>query len=146
LPRNTLQAIRIKNKGSSASAPVSSNPLQSLVVKFKQQHGNPDQFIQSIHLVRDPAVVLFNQTQLDDVLQFCATSNRASILGIDVTFNLGKFYMTLCTYQNFKVVNERGKHPIIIGPALILSLKDQSNFAVLFQEMTNKKPILATTL
>ena len=34
----------------------------------------------------------------------------------------------------------------MVGPALIHSLKDQSNFAVLFQEMTSKMPLLATTL
>ena len=140
LPRNSLQATRIKNKVSSVSK--SSDPLQSLVIKFKQQHGSPDQYIQSIRLVPDPVVVLFNRAQLDDLMQFCASSNRASVLGIDVTFNLGKFYVTLCTYQNFKVINERGKHPIMVGPALIHSLKDQSNFAVLFQEMTSKMPLL----
>ena len=146
LPRNSLQATRIKNKVSSTSVSKPSDPLQSLVVKFKQQHGSPDQYIQSIRLVPDPVVVLFNRAQLDDLMQFCASSNRASVLGIDVTFNLGKFYVTLCTYQNFKVINERGKYPIMVGPALIHSLKDQSNFAVLFQEMTSKMPLLATTL
>lgn len=84
LPRNVLQATRIKNKVSSASVSKSSNSLQSLVVKFKQQHGSPDQYIQSIHLVPDPVVVLFNRAQLDDLLQFCASSNRVSALGIDV--------------------------------------------------------------
>ena len=146
LPRNMLQATRIKNKCSSPSIPTSSDPLQSLVVKFKQQHGNPNQFVQCIRLAPDPAVVLFNQIQLDDLSQFCGSSNRASVLGVDVTFNLGKFYVTLCTYQNFKVTNEKGKHPIMVGPALIHSLKDRSNFAILFQEMTSKKPLLATTL
>ena len=138
-----LQATRIKNKYSSQSIPTSSDPSQFLVVKFKQQHGNPDQFVQCICLAPNTAVVLFIQIQLDDLLQFCGSSNRASVLGVDVTFNLGRFYVTLCTYQNFKVTNEKGKHPIMVGPARIHSLKDRSNFAILFQ---GKKPLLATTL
>lgn len=93
-----------------------------------------DQFIESIWLVPDPTIVLFNTTQLNDLEQFCATPGKASMLGIDVTFNLGKFYVTLCTYQNFRVVNENGKHPIMIGPTLIHSSKDQANFTILFQE------------
>ena len=46
----------------------------------------------------------------------------------------------------FKVVNERGKRPIMVGPAFIHSCKDQSNFDILFQEITNRKPALATSL
>lgn len=34
----------------------------------------------------------------------------------------------------------------MIGPALLHSSKDQSNFSILFQEITTKKPKLATAL
>ena len=122
------------------------DPLQALVVKFKEQYENPNQFIQSIRLVPAPSIVLFNQTQLSDIEHFCANHEKPSVLGIDVTFNLGKFYVTLCTYQNFDVVNYHGKNPIMIGPALLHSSKDQSNFSILFQEITTNKPKLATTL
>ena len=71
------------------------DPLQALVVKFKEQYGNPSQFIQLICLVPDPSIVLFNDSQLNDMERFCARLERASVLGIDVTFNLGKFYVTL---------------------------------------------------
>ena len=113
---------------------------QALVVKFKEESGSPDRYIQSIP---DPAIVLFNETQLNAIEQFCASSGKASMLGIDVTFNLGRFYVTLCTYQN-----ERGKHPIMVGPALIHCSKDQSNFdnVILFQEIINRKPALAMSL
>ena len=105
--------------------------MQALVVKFKEQNGRKNQFIQSIRLVPDPAIVLFNSAQLDDIEQFCACSDKASVPGVDVTFNLGKFYVTICTYQNFKVLNDRSKHPVMVGPALIHSSKD---FSILFQE------------
>ena len=146
LPRNSLQAsrIRCKKKSSQCSSVSNTNdPLQALVVKFKEESGSPDQYIQSIRLVPDPTIVLFNETQLSEMEQFCASSDKASVFGID---DLGRFYVTLCTYQNFKVVNERGKHPIMVGPALIHSSKDQSNFDILFQEITNRKPALATSL
>ena len=87
---------------------------------------NPNQYVQSIHLIPDPTIVLFNDTQLNDNMeQFCASSDRASVLGIDVTFNLGRFYVILCTYQNFKVVNDRGTHPIMVGPVLIIESVDK---------------------
>ena len=147
LPRNALQASQIRCKKTlSHSSSNSNDALQDLVVKFKEQSGQPDQFIQSIRLVPDPTIVLFNTTQLNDMVQFCAASGKASVLGIDVTFNLGKFNVTLCAYQNFRVVNENDKHPVMIGPTLIHSSKDQPNFTVLFQEITTKKPSLATSL
>ena len=34
----------------------------------------------------------------------------------------------------------------MVGPTLIHLLKDQVNFMVLFQEMTSKRPLLATSL
>ena len=148
LPRNSLQASRIRSKKvtphSASSHP--NDPLQALVVKFKEEKGKPNQFVQSIRLVPDPTIVLFNETQLNDIEQFCASSDKASVLSVDVTFNLGPFYVTLCTYQNFKITNERVKHPIMVGPALIHSCKNQSNFDILFQEITSRKPFLATSL
>ena len=148
LPRNALQASRLRcKKNSSQSSCSGSDPLQDLVVKFKEFCGRPDQFIQSIRLIPDPTIVVFNSTQLNDLDQFCAPeSAKASVLGIDVTFNLGTFYVTLCTYQNFRVVNENGKHPIMIGPSLIHSSKNQANFTILFQEIITKMPSLATSL
>ena len=146
LPRNALQATRIKCKMATVKHPNASDPLQALVVKFKEINGSPSQFIQSIRLVPDPVIVLFNQVQLNDLEQFCTSQDKASVLGIDVTFNLGRFYVTMCSYQNFKIVNERGKHPIMIGPTVIHSSKEQSNFTVLFQEIVHRKPPLASSL
>lgn len=52
--------------------------------------------------------------------------------------------MTMCTYQNFKIVNKFGVHPIMIGPTLIHSSKDHSNFSVLFEEVIKRKPSLSS--
>ena len=51
LPRNSLQASRIKCKNTPMLESKPGDPLQALVVKFKEQYGNPNQFIQSIRLV-----------------------------------------------------------------------------------------------
>ena len=74
LPRDVLQASRVHNKKAFVySIPRnSSDPLQDVVVKFKEQSGLPDQFIQSIRLVADPNIILFNMTPLNDLEQFCA--------------------------------------------------------------------------
>ena len=70
------------------------------------------------------------------------------MLGINVTLNLGPFYVTVRTYQNLKVITDSGIHPIMVGPTLIHSSKDQSNFGALFNEnlIVKRKPSLATNL
>ncbi len=117
-------------------------------MKFKEQCGKPGQFVQCIQLVPDPVVVLFNETQIDDIERFCANQeiSTTSVLGVDVTFNLGPFYVTICTYQNLKVSTNKGTHPAMIGPTLIHSSKDTVNFSYLFNELVKKKPSLATSL
>ena len=62
LPRNSLQASRIKCKNTSTMQSKPGDPLQALVVKFKEQYANPNQFIQSIRLVPDPYIFLFNES------------------------------------------------------------------------------------
>ena len=128
--RNSLQASRIKTKkGVSRISEVVDDSLQALVIKYKEEYKSSDSFIQSIQLVPDPVVVLFKKVQLDDIQKFCACKEgKASILGIDVTFNLGKFYVTFCSYQHYQVVNERGKPPVMIGPAMLHSNKTERNF------------------
>jgi len=66
LPRDVLQASRVHNKKAFVySMPRnSSDPLQDVVVKFKEQSGLPDQLIQSIRLVADPNIIL---TPLNDL-------------------------------------------------------------------------------
>lgn len=54
--------------------------------------------------------------------------------------------MSQYAHQNLKVITDSGIHPIMVGPTLIHSSNDQSNFGVLFNEITKRKPSLATNL
>ena len=144
LPRNASQVSRLRSKKASFSSSKPSDPLQALVIKFKEQFGSPNQYIQTIQLVPDPIIVLFNKNQLDEMEQFCTHHGKTSVLGVDVTFNLGPFYVTMCTYQNLKIVNSSGTHPIMIGPTLIHSSKERSNFFTLFQAIVKKRPSLSS--
>ena len=146
LPRGASQASSVKCKRVSCTPSSTRDPLQGLVVKFKEQSGQIKQFVQAIQLVPDPTIVLFNDKQINDIEQFCTQQGKTSVLGIDVTFNLGPFYVTVCTYQNLKLITDSGIHPIMVGPTLIHSSKDQSNFGVLFNEVVKRKPSLATNL
>ena len=56
LPRDASQASRIKKRVSCTSSSTT-DPLQGLVVKFKEQSGQRNQFVQAIQLVPDPTIV-----------------------------------------------------------------------------------------
>ena len=45
--------------------------------------------------LHDPTIVLFDMCQLDEIEQFCCSQGKTSVLGVDVTFNLGAFYVTM---------------------------------------------------
>ncbi len=66
--------------------------------------------------------ILATDQQLSDIERFCANgqSTNCSVLGIDPTFNLGDFYVTVTTYENLMLINKKtSKHPVLIGPMLV---------------------------
>lgn len=66
--------------------------------------------------------VLCNEQQLKDIERFCCNREptTCSVLGIDPTFNLGDFYVTVTTYENLMVISRKtGKHPVFVGPMLV---------------------------
>ena len=48
--------------------------------------------------------------------RFCTNKDQFSILGIDPTFNLGEFSLTVTTYRHLMLVSTRtGKPPVMLG-------------------------------
>jgi len=80
-------------------------------------------FIREVVGAPELKCVLTFDWQLQDIVVFCNDPAKISILGVDPTFNLGKFNLTVTTYSNLKVVDRVTRaHPTMIGP-LILSQK-----------------------
>ena len=52
------------------------DPLQGLVVKFKEQSRQRNQFVRAIQLVPDPTIVLFNDTQINDIKTILYTTRK----------------------------------------------------------------------
>ena len=51
------------------------------------------------------------------MVTFSTDRTQFSVLGGDPTFNLGRFNVTVTTYQNLKVVDRKnGNHSIMIAP------------------------------
>ena len=66
--------------------------------------------------------ILASKQQLDNlhVDAFCCQPKEFVVFGVDATFELGDFYVTLTTYQNPLLCNlHSGKSPVFLGPAFI---------------------------
>ena len=86
-------------------------------------------FIRAIRTAPDPAIVLADDCQLNDMARFCTSStSEFCIFTIDPTFSLGEFDVTPITYRHMLLeTKSNGSHPIFLGPLLI---HYQKTFAV----------------
>jgi len=74
-----------------------------------------------------PMMLIAMDYTLDNLVRFCTNSHHFSILGVDPTFNLGKFDVTVTTYRHLLLEpygTPCGKLPTMIGPMFIHVQKD----------------------
>ena len=71
-------------------------------------------------LSTDPELILFvlEKCQLKELEIFCTNPANFCILGVDPTFNIRNYMVTLTSYRNLKVKTERGINPVMLGPVL----------------------------
>ena len=85
-------------------------------IKQKNQQNEGDEFIELIQMLKedarypenafvrkvdnssDPCIVLATSQQLRDIERFCTNPAKFSVLGVDATFNFGKYYVTMTTF------------------------------------------------
>ena len=78
------------------------------------------QFVRGIRTTPDPAIVVFTNNQLNDMIRFCTSAVAFCILTVDPTFSLGDFDVTPITYRHLLLETGRGKtHPVFLGPIFI---------------------------
>lgn len=139
LPRSTRQVQYLKDESKEK------DPIFAITTKMKLQvEMEGEKFIRAYSLDDDsPKVVLFTDDQVDDLVNFCCNDihGHKSMLYVDVTFQLGPFYVLLTSYQNTTLVTKTtGRCPIMIGPTLLCMLKDKATYLTLFQKLTALVP------
>ena len=147
LPRNPRQVLYEKN----TSALKSIDPLQNVSALMKEEGGScKEMFVRTYSLDDDsPKVVLFLDSQLDDICNFACnnTQDMSSVLGIDLTFELGPFFVLVTRYENIILENStRGSSPSVIGPMMLCMLKNKETYVTLFQKMVARRPGLRVHL
>ncbi len=124
-----------------------SDPILGITQKIKLEtvEDASDKFIRSYSLDEDsPKVILFTNDQVDDIVNFCCNDvdGHKSLLCIDITFQLGPFFLMMITYKNTTLYTKRDPPtcPLMVGPMTLCMIKDKGTYLTLFQKLTAQVP------
>ena len=94
LPRNRQQAYNASKQQKPQ------DPLYNLILESQNLEQSAAQFVREVKLPPEPTVIMAMDYQLAEMEAFCTSPYHRCILGIDPTFNLGPFNVTVTTYIN----------------------------------------------
>ena len=120
-----------------------SDPLLTVMDRCKREQADSKvTFIREVSSAPEMLIVLANNFQLAEVKQFCTNPARFSVLGVDVTFNVGEYYVCLTTYRDLMLKTKSGVHPVMLGPILLHQRKLFSSYYTLPATMIRYDPDL----
>lgn len=139
LPRYTKQIEYLTQKPSER---VKKDPLASVVELQKTTFPG---FIRDVVCNDLPTVMLFTDQQLNNIMKFCCHErvNQVSELGVDVTFQLGPFYVLVTSFKKtVRRVTGANNHPSCLGPVMICMTRDESTHLSFLHCLIREKPSL----
>ena len=124
LPRNEKQVSNLKRKVTStvSSGNHGDAAADNLFIVMQRAHTQDPNamFVRDVKTAPEPAIVLANDCQLQDLVRFCTSSFEFAVLTVDPTFSLGAFDVTLISYRHLLLETRRyGRPPVFLGPVLI---------------------------
>ena len=146
LPRNERQAKYLKEKNSKGRI---ADPIFEITEKMKTED---KKFTRGYSLDDEsPKVILFMDEQVEDIVNFCCNEvhGHTSLLYVDVTFQLGPFFVLVTTYRNTTLFTKRSNPPtcpVMLGPVMLCMLKDKATYLTLFQKISAQVPGLQVNL
>lgn len=148
IPRNVKQIYNMKqSKSKQEIGSKEKDDLFSIIQQCKSEQSLTNPFIRSIQAAPEPMCVCVTDRQLSEMQKFLTNPSEASILGIDPTFNLGQFLVTVGTYKHLQLRHRRtGNSPTMIGPVLIHQQKLPMSYSYLASTCTSLRPSLKEIL
>lgn len=124
LPRDEQQVSQFKRRlpKSTHSGPSHSynDDDELYTIMLQAQLEDREKYARDIKMHPEPAILLVNDRQLNDLSRFSCNPFQFCILTVDPTFCLGDFDVTPITYRHLLLESIRtGKPPVMIGPTLI---------------------------
>ena len=140
-PRNQQQARSLKHR---YSAQKDDDELYSLIMQQKEHASRDDKgYIHGLKIEKAPQYVLANRRQLQDLVRFATNPIKFSVVGMDPTFRLGRFFVTPLVYQNLTLIKRRdGKHPYFFGPAFVHQTRLTEDYRYFISQLKIINPTL----
>ena len=111
-----------------------------------QQKSEGNAFIRDMRYAPELSVLLAFDSQLHDIYRFCANNYPFSVLGVDPTFNLCDYNITVTTYRHPLLWSEDDVHPVMLGPVLVHSHRTYDSYFTLPSNMIRFNPSLSNLL
>ena len=151
IPRNRRQIYNIQHSSLSHGSIGTSgkpDPIFELLQQCKMDlTPGGRKFIRSVNFETSPSCVIATDAQLQNVVRFCTNQGPHCILGIDPTFNLGKFYVTITTFVYTHVVKKGTMEaPTFFGPMFIHTEKNFESYHYFFSTLLKMEPKLANII
>jgi hypothetical protein len=148
IPRNIKQVYNIKQtKPKYSKVSKEKDDLYSIIEQCKAEQSLSNPFIRSIQAAPEPMCVCVTDRQLSEMEKFLTNPGETSVLGIDPTFNLGQFLVTVATYKHLQLRHRRtGNSPTMIGPVLIHQKKLPTSYSYLASTCSSLQPSLSEIL
>ena len=147
VPRNRRQACNAKSHNHSTSG-IASNQHKDLIYDLLEQHyGSLKTYVRTVSFDDSVMCTLATDQQLSDIERFCCNrgSTNSSVFGIDPTFNLGDFYVTVTTYENLMLKSRlTGSHPVFIGPMFVHQRRTYETYFHFASEILKHRKALAS--
>ncbi len=140
LPRNRAQAKYFRRRNNESRILDKNDSLLILLEQCKRQQIEHDvsSFIREVTGAPELRCILTFDWQLNDLATFGSDPALFSVYGADPTFNLGRFNVTVTTFQNLKVVDRKsGLHPVMIGPLLLSQTKTFDAYNQFFSKLVS---------
>ena len=124
LPRNRRQVYNSQCSSASNNSSNSSgraDPIFELIQQYRLDlTPGGRKFIRSVNFETSPSRVLATDDQLQNIVRFCTNPGSSCVLGIDSTFNMGKFYVTMTTFTYTHVIRKGTNiSPTLLGPLFV---------------------------
>lgn len=142
-PRNPKQIYNARADVASKNKGEEKDEIFQLLMQLKNDYAAGGGFVQEVTFGKTPEVIVAFDQQLNDVARFCTNPVHFSVLGIDPTFNLGQFFVTVTTYKHLMLKLKRSdEHPIFVGPCFIHMLQTTQSYHGFLSYLIGKKPVL----
>ena len=99
-----------------------------------------------MNLVSELSVFVASNQWLKDIERFCTKVSSFSIFGIDPTYNIGNYYVTVTTYRHLLFNTAEGVNAAFLGPCLIDSGKEYNSYYRLEESMVKANQNCRTIL